>query len=248
MASIEFTLSYDGELLIKKEDTVSFQTPLYNLQKKESISVPLAKLLGTDPTKIFQSLKKFVGDQVVKGDIIAESASFMSKRSYTSEYDGVLKEVDHQEGILIIEAGSEAQDTINCFFVGEVTDIKEEKSESGMNKATLKLKVKTSKEFELKDVTSDFGGEVVYCDDPIKAKLTADEVCDKVVVDDKVPSYEQVKYEALGAKGFVSVDTLPEPTQHFAQLSSEADFKKIFEHKHSYCLINKTDNKIFLYE
>jgi len=251
MATIEFTIAYDGELLIKKEESVSFQTPLYNMQTRESVAIPLAKLLNTEPTKIIQSLKKFVGDQIAKGDVIAESVSFMSKKIYTSEYDGVLKEVNHEEGILIIEAGTDNKDVVNCFFVGEVVDIDEQKgkSESSQHKATIKLKVKSAKEFELKEVTADFGGEVVYCKDPIKAHLTADEVNHKVVVDEKIPSYEQVKYEALGAKGFVSLDSLPEEsTAHFAKLATESAFKKISEEKLPFCLVNKIDNKIFFYE
>lgn len=245
MATIEFTLSFDGELLIKKGDSVSFQTPLFKLQTKENISIPLAKLLGTEPTKIIQSLKKFVGDQVAKGDVIAESATFMSKKIYTSEYDGILKEVDHQEGVLIIEAGTDDEQTINCFFIGEVADIEELKNKT----AKIKLKVKTSKEFDLKQASTDFGGEVVYCKDPIKARLTADDVNHKIVVDEKIPSYEQVKYEALGAKGFVSLhQLLEETTMHSAVLKNDSEFKSISEHKFPYCLVNLTENKIIFYE
>jgi hypothetical protein len=250
MSSIEFSITYEGELLLKKEDTVAFQTPLYKVNAKESISVPLAKLLNTEPSKIFQSLKKFVGDPVAKGDVIAETASFMSKRIYTREYDGVLKEVNHQEGILIIEAGTENNDYVHCFFVGEVISIEEEKDKTtGMKKATIKLKTKTTKEYELKEASESFGGETVYSKDPIKSGLTADDVNQKVVVDEKIPSYEQIKYEALGAKGFISLHTLPEPSSaQFAKLTGKSDFEKIDEQKLQYCLISKEDMKIFFYE
>lgn len=250
MSSIEFSIIFDGELLIKKEDTVSFQTPLYSGNTKTNVSVPLAKLLNTEPSKIFQSLKKFVGDSIAKGDVIAENVSFMSKKIYMSEFDGVLKEVDHQEGIVIIEAGTENSNTTNCFFIGEIASIEEDTDKStGMKKAVIKLKTKSSKEFDLKDASGYFGGEVVYCKDPIKAGLTADEVSHKIVVDEKIPSYEQVKYEALGAKGFISLHTLPEPsTAPFAKLIGKTDYEKIEENKLPYCLITKDDLKIFFYE
>ncbi len=249
MSVIQFQIPFDGELLIKKEDRVGFQTPLFKQLTKVHVSVPLAKILHTSPSKIFQSLKKFVGDKIAKGDIVAESSSFLSKKKYMSEYDGTLKEVNHQNGTIVLEVNTEDEGTVNAFFIGEIDDIEAVQHASGGKTVNIKLKTKHSKEYEVKEASESFGGEVVYCKNPIKSHLTADEVSHKVVVDERIPSYEQVKYEALGAKGFISLHTLPEKSvAHFAKLTGEPDHQKIEEHRLPYCLVLKTESKVFFYE
>jgi hypothetical protein len=68
-------------------------------------------------------------------------------------------------------------------------------------------------------------------------------------VDEKIPSYEQVKYEALGAKGFVSLQPLPEETSaHFAKVAEKSDFEAITHLKLPYCLVSEEAKKIFFYD
>jgi hypothetical protein len=246
--TITFQFPYKGELLLEKGQNVDFDTPLYKEHAKEEVVVPLAKMLKTSNNKIFQNLKKFAGEPIMKGDLIAENATFLTKRKYFSEHEGTLKEINHQQGTISIQITTEQEDSVFAFFQGEVAEV-EKKEDEGNKIAVVTLKVKHMKEADLKEATEDFGGGAVFCKDPIKAQLTEEDVDGRIVIDNEIPSYEQIKYEALGARGFVSLHSLPEKsTAAFAKLKNISDYEKLLEKPLPFCLTNIKENKIYFYE
>src|SRR5690348_13796047 len=101
--TIAFTVPLESDILIKKGQEVDFDTPFVKAAETQTIEIDLAKKLSTAPKNIFQHLKKFVGEAINKGDLIAQSSSLLSSKSYYSEQQGVIKEIDHNRGVIIIE-------------------------------------------------------------------------------------------------------------------------------------------------
>lgn len=236
---LSFNLPVSENILIKAGDDVDFTTPLYKTNVISTMSVDLASKLATEPKKIFQNLKKFVGEPIKKGDIIAQSSSFLSTRSYMSEYDGTIKEIDHMQGTLTIEMNTTSDLTANCYFMGEVAEL---------NGGEVKLKVHHAKDLGLKEASDSFGGPTIYSTNPIKGNLNEEEVGNRVVIDNQIPVYEYIKYEALGAKGFVSLHAISRASSPWAQLENEQDYKSAVTAGLPYCIIDKSSQKIFFYD
>ncbi len=238
--TISFHIPIDSDILIQKGHQVDFTTPLYRIGQTQTVEVDLATKLSTNPKNIFQHLKKFVGEGVQKGDLIAQSSSFLSSKSYFSEHAGIIKEIDHTRGILLMEITTAQENTIGCYFKGEIEDI---------DRNTIKLKVKHAKQYEVTQATDFFGGPAIYSRDPEKGSLSEEDVSDKVVIDDNIPSYEQAKYNALGAVGFVFFRTLSDYSKApSARLKNEDDYKTIAVNKLPYCIIDKGTNTIYFYD
>lgn len=236
---ISITLPLDDEILVKAGEDVDFSTSLLKEQLKDLVTIPLAKILHIPATKIFHHLKKFVGDEVKKDDLIAERPSLLSKKAYYCEIDGVIKEVNHEEGYIVIETKRADETRMKSYFKGQVVSI---------DKQTLELKVGKSKDFSMKSATENFGGEVAFFP-TIKEDLIEDKVQHKVVFAPEITVYQQVKLEALGAKGFVTVHSLAQHTSlPVAKIKDAEEWEKISGHSFPYCTINKESTTIYLYE
>ena len=138
---ITFSIPVKERLLIKQGQDVDFTTPLLKKGEQEQKTIPLSELLKISPQKIFLYLKKFVGEEVSRGDLIAEKKGLLDKKQYFSEYDGVLKEIDHEHGNLLITTHVETKRVKNAYFKGRIDEIK---------KNDVTLAVKEVKKFSLK--------------------------------------------------------------------------------------------------
>jgi hypothetical protein len=233
-----------NELMIKIGQTVDFNTPLIKKQKIEEIKFDISKKLNVTPGKIFQYLKKFVGDEIKKGELLAEKKGLFGKTRVMSETDGVIKEINHNDGCLSLTVTGQNSKTQAAFFKGEITEIEKE---------SVKIKVNHGKEFGLKAAINDnglalfFGGEVFYFANR-ELSLTEDDVANKVVVSESLIGYVQVKLEALGAGGFIVLHHLHEKTDLPAvQLKNIDDWQEIMKLKFPYCIVDRKNNKIYFY-
>src|SRR3990167_9049048 len=100
--TISFSLSLKDKPLIKVGQEVDFTTPLIKKGAQEEKTIPISSALRISPSKIFLYLKKFVGDEIKQGELVAEKKTLFDKRQYLSEYDGTIKEIDHENGNLIV--------------------------------------------------------------------------------------------------------------------------------------------------
>ena len=89
-----------SELLIKSGQNVDFETPFIKTNQAAQLKISLAKKLSIPQDKIFRHLQKFVGEPIVKGDVLATKKNFLSTKKVTAPVDGVIKEIDHVEGFL----------------------------------------------------------------------------------------------------------------------------------------------------
>ncbi len=228
--TLSFTIATDADLLVKIGQKVNFNDPLTKKKSSEEVTIPLSSLLGLRPNAIFKSLKHFVGEIIHKGDLIAQNKGLLSTKNYFSETDGIIKEVNHQDGSLIIEKIS-PEESMSCFFKGEIVDVKGK---------TITLKVGKYAEYLLKQASEDFGGEVGI--------MTNEEVEGKVLLAERIQPYETVKLETLGIMGFVTLYASSQQTEvPNAVIKQIADWEKIKTHEFPYCIISKERSTIYFY-
>lgn len=236
---LSFTINGDGELLIKPGQKVNLKDPLRKKKSQEEIKIQLASILQLPPAKIFKSLKKFVGDNVKKGELLAEHKGVLSTKRYHSEIDGIIKEVNHTEGLLIIETDAAEDDILYSFFQGEVLDLQEQ---------TITLKIEEYKEFDLQETIHDFGGEIIIATDDVVGAADEEIINGKVMICGPLAGYNQIKLETLGGTAFVLTHPINEQISvPFAILKNSSDLEKIKKAAYPYCIVNTNNNKIYFY-
>ena len=238
--NITITIPQDTDILVKSGQKVDFHTPFIAQRSMEEVKVTLSSLLGFPPEKIFNYLLKFVGDKVKKDELLAERKAMLSTKQYYSEYTGTIKEVNHYDGSIMIESQMNETSEYPCYFKGEI-----EKIEGNH----IILKVSKAKEYDLQSKANHFGGEVCYFTEKMSATVTEEEVMNKIIVAEELPIYDQVKLEALGAKGFITLKPLLEdPSEPHAALKNIADFQEITKQQFSCCMITPDSTTIYFYD
>ncbi|MBI4004738.1 hypothetical protein HY358_01215 [Candidatus Roizmanbacteria bacterium] len=236
---ITFTINYDGDLLPQEGQHIELNDPLIKRRIPKEIKIPLSTILNVQPSAIFKTLKKFVGEHIQKGEILAETKGILSKKQYTSEWRGVVKEVNHHDGTVVIESEENDETMTRSFFKGELYEIEGN---------TIKLKVKNGKEYPLQKATADFGGAIFIATDNTLATITEEQVKDKILVAHHMIPFEEVKVETLGAQGIVSACPLSEDTQlPKAHLKQLPDWGKVFSESFPYCIVSSNSNTIYFY-
>lgn len=228
------------ELLVKPGQKVTFETPFIKKTSTEEVKISLANSLGISPDKIFLYLHKFVGDAIQKDELLAEKKSFMSTKQYLSEYTGKIKEINHYDGSLTVESELSETREERCFFQGEIEAIEGN---------TLSLKVTHAKQYMLQDATPFFGGPVLMYSSSLAPQITEDEVNRHIIVAEEITSYDHMKLEALGAKGFIIIKPLEEKASVPIGLIKEAkDIEEIGKNKFSCCMIAPDHTTIYFYD
>lgn len=228
----------NSHIIIKSGDMVNFDTPLFEIPSKSDHLISFAQKLGVDPSKIFHYLKKFVGEDVKKGDVLAIKKGILSEKKVKSDYDGKIKEIDHSEGNIIIST-KDNKDTVNSYVMGEVIEIKAKK---------ISIQVKEGKEYDLKKTSSDFGGKTFYLRNPV-GNFSSNDIGGKILTTESLSSYNQSKMEALGIAGYITLLKLPEETNiPCCQLKTIEELKDIMKHIFTYCFIDSKSSKIIFYK
>jgi hypothetical protein len=230
---LDIPIDSEKKLAIKVGDQVDFSTPLYKSKEKAEERIEVAQLLSIHPKKIFHHLKKNVGDMVVSGDLLAEKKSFFSDKKVTSHIEGIITEVDHIEGVILIETQKETQSEF-CWFAGYVIDI---------SKKQIQVKIGKHSEYVAKYVEKDFGGAVLLLSE--SGLVNSDHT---VGIAEKVTEYEVAKLEALGGHGLITTykyegfTSLPK-----AEFKLKETYKDIASKHFSYCFAQALHSKIILY-
>lgn len=234
---LTISLPDKGKVLFKVGQHISIGDPFNKTHVQNDVRITIAEKLDIEPKSIFKHLKKNIGDKVNKDELLAEKKSLFSLKQYKSEYEGLIKEIDHIEGIVLLEISQQEQK--NCaYFTGEVVEI---------DKQELKLKVSKGKVFDAKDVSDNFGGLIfIQKDNP--NNLTEEEINKKVYCNRKLLGYEQMKIEALGSVGIISLHSLPEDSGiPFAQISEIKQWEEFASSSFLYCIVDKKSSKIYVY-
>jgi hypothetical protein len=229
----------DAELLVEAGQKVDFGTPFVRRGSVEEIKVPLANVLGFPPDKIFMYLHKFVGEPVRKDELLAEHKTMMTTKQYVSEYEGIIKEINHYDGSLTIAVQQAETLEMNCYFRGEIEAI---------DNGIITLKVRHAKQLPLQEATDHFGGKLFVYHPTIVARVTEDEIEGSVVAAEKLPTFDQAKLEALGARAFVTVHPLDEPTSPVATFRQPEDHASLVSQPFSCCIVAPDRTTIYCYD
>lgn len=237
---IFISFSGDDKCILTKGQSVDFTTPFLAKKAVQDVKISISRKLQIAPDKIFKYLKKFVGDDVKKGELLAEKKSFLSTKKVKSEVAGRVKEINHFEGNLVISQIESELQQVPAYFKGEVSEI--------LNNG-IKLKAKDVKSFELKSATKTIGGECIY----IKGRgstsgVNVDFSADKILVIGSISPYLQRKAEALGIKALItSKSNSIDPHVPQAQIENDLDFSKILDLSLPYCFVDKQSSRIYFY-
>lgn len=238
---IEIPITQSDNILIKENQSVDFNTPLLKKTQTRKEIINIAKLLDVSYLKIFKYLKKFVGENVKKGDIIAVKKGLITDKKIFSPCEGIITQIDHNTGEIIIETTTDKEEFLNAFFIGKVVSIKDN---------IIALKIKKGSSFNTKNSSDNFGGLWINLPGLNYFSLKSEDVTNKIVIVEKLDLLMQTKIEALGAKGFVTLHKLPSlPLNiNYCQLINLNDFNQIKNLKFPYCLNIKNTGKIYFYE
>ena len=230
---LEIPIDPEKKLAIKVGDKVDFNTPLYKNKEKAEERIEVAALLSIHPKKIFHHLRKNVGDSIVTGDLLAEKKSFFSDKKVTSHIEGIITEIDHIEGVVLIETLKETNSQ-GCWFAGYVEEI---------SKKLVRIKIGKHTELEAKYVEKDFGGMIWLFSEQSQSSPEH-----PVGMAEKATEYEIAKLEALGGHGFITsykyegVTSLPK-----AEFKLKDSYKEVSSGSFSCCFTQVHQSTIILY-
>lgn len=229
----------NAQVVVKNGQDLDFKTPLLKIKFDKDFVVPLTHILQIPANKIFMSLKKMIGDNIVKGETLAEKKGLFNGKQYKSEVNGRIKEIDHNQGNVTITVSSGAEATRLSPVKGQVSSTKRGKIE---------IELPEGKNFELKEANSDFGGEIAFIDNETSSSLSEKTIGEKAVFIEKIASYELAKLEALTVWGLVTLYQVQNTSLPYARIKNEPDWKKIRESKLPYCFCDKKNSIIYLYK
>ncbi|MFO0703835.1 MAG: hypothetical protein U0525_03880 [Patescibacteria group bacterium] len=196
MSTISIKIDPSWKLLVGVGDEVTMDTAIATTGEEEkptSHVIPLAKTLNFSPDKIFKFLKKNIGQQIHRGEVVAEKDGMFSSKKFVSEFSGSIVSVNHHNGEITIEEKSSKNGlvTIKSMVVGKVskTDDNELIIKTGNS-----MKIKVSGSFQKR-----IGGNVIVSDNTKAILLTLPEVKGAVIFVPNASDYVVSKLNALGA-------------------------------------------------
>lgn len=236
---IVITRPENTTVLVKTDQEINFETDLFEQVSQSEIKIQISNKLKIAPIKIFKHLHKFVGEKIEKGELLAVKKNVFSDLKYLSEYEGTIKEINHETGEVILTTNNKAS-KVKSFFSGTVTSIKDYE---------LTIILPSEKlYFDLKITSKDFGNETLYLKKIDNHLLTEEAVNNKVIIAENIDTYTLIKLEALGSTGFITLKELNCDTKlPHAQFKNIDDLNKIFDYNCKYCLIGLKQNRIYLY-
>ncbi len=234
--TINYPIHNQSRLLIKKGDFIDFNDPIYTSETNEEITINIAQELDIKPENIFHYLKKLVGEKVEKNEVLAEKSGFFTHKKIYASHSGIIKEINHEKGTIILSFLSEKTQTLTSALRGEVEKIE---------KDNLLIKVKNLHQYQARESQNNFGGETFYLEN---FSYTYSQVANKIIVCQKIDSYNLTKIFVLNAKGIVCLEKLEEEKNiNFAYFKNENDFKKVIDKKLPYCTVLSFSGTIYFY-
>lgn len=127
MPKISLSLPHQGTIKVEIQDKVNKGDIIATYNNNKSLKLDLKEHLLLKPEKIFSTLVKKIGDQVVKGDIIAIKKNLFGKKIIRSPVSGIIDYYDEKAGILAIKIKDESK-KLTSPVNGKIDDIKNNKT------------------------------------------------------------------------------------------------------------------------
>jgi hypothetical protein len=226
-----------AKILVKEEEKIEFNQPIFQINSEKEIIVDVNDQLKIAPNKIFNYLKKFIGDEIKKNEVLAEKKGFFGTKKILSPAEGTIKEINHETGTVTITTLLYKK-IVKSYFKGKV---------KGISKDELTVSIAPAISFPIKNASGDFGGLCFYLKP--NQQIDAELVEKKIIITSLINTIDQIKLEALGAAGIVTIKPLPnQPKIPFCYLKNISDFEKILKANFSACTISKNQGKIIFYD
>ena len=235
---VEIIFPKSAKLNFTPPKKISFGDVVFKAAKKKKIVLNISHELKIEPEKIYNYLKKLIGETVEKDEVLAEKKGFLSKKVVKSPFSGKVVEINHLTGTLTLE-------TEETDFFEKFKELEGEVLEKKGNKLVVDLKEPTILKLKKTNLSSLSGGKLAK----IKKdqEFTKEEVEDKVVLIEKTSEYLESKLAALKAKGIITLYPPKRPDLAFAQLAKVNDFNLAFQQKKKYVLIDPSQNMLYIY-
>lgn len=195
-------LPIPGEVLVEEGEAVGFDTVVARTSVPGGVEiVKLVHLLGIDPEEVGRYMRKKVGDDVKKGDVIAEKKGFlgMFRSVATSPTTGVIQQVSELTGQVTISEPP-VPIGIKAYVPGKVEKVLQ-------NEGVI---VRTSGALiqGIFGVGGETHGQIVFAVDSPDEELTADKIrneqAGKIIIGGSLVKVEALKKAAsLGVRGAV---------------------------------------------
>lgn len=240
MCLIALKIPLDATLCVKKNDFIDFSTTLYTINKKTLIAVHVAEILSISPNEIFKAVSFCIGDYIEKNKVLAIKKSFLKSKKVFSPVSGIIRNISHTTGEVIIEKEDEIIEKQKSYVIGKVYETKPKTGE---------LVIELEKAIELKasEVNQDFGGQLVILDEKNKI-LSEENIKNCVFVSHSFSSIEISKLDALGASGIITTKLREKISIPYAKISILGDFNKILLSKKKYIVAIKSSFSVYCYD
>ncbi len=240
---ISFTLPQHIVLLQDTSSDVSIGDNLYKIKNRKQIKVDVASSLHIDPSDIFCHLVKVIGDSVDEGAVIAEKKGVLRKNQVKSPIKGIIENIDHSTGELIItHASTKSSQVKKSFFHGKIVSYDETES-------ILKVHIKGKGNiYEADTISLDSGGEAFYLkDEKLYYSTAGDDINGKIIVIDEIKPYMETKFDTLDAGGIVHAKGASLLSIPSASLKNPDDITTIFKEELAFVCSSSLDKKIIFY-
>ncbi len=239
MTSLTFSYSFGSPLTFTDHQRVDLQTILAHTTQSEGFRLQVAQELGIPNDKIFLHMSKIVGDTVESNEILATRKSAFGSKQIASPLRGIIKEIDHETGSLVIETSTSTSNVLLSWFVGKI-----ERSTDD----SVTLAVQRAEQRAVKDVTTDFGGTILTIKEEQLRELTEEQVADAVIFVPTLHPAEMVRLDVLGARGIVTRDNMKEKDDiASAQLATPSDWDTLTMNEFTHCIVDKKNSTMYLY-
>lgn len=237
---VTFSIPPEAVFQVSEGQKVNIGDPFYSIKKSEDVHISIAKPLGVKPELIFQYSQVVIGTPVKQGDILASAKKFMGTKKISSDVDGIVVRIDHEEGVITLNAASNQDITKKCFFNGAITHIDQKKS-------LVTIKVGSGISIPAVSIDGgDGGGNVTITTSENYFTLNADDIRGNAVVIHDVPSHIFTKLDALDAGGIIYVTGETTPDVPSAQTSKD-DFNALTKKPYGFIVFSSHEKKIFAY-
>ena len=243
MATFDIIVPAEWDILVREGAKINLLTSLAQISIPSSYpqTIPLAKIVGFNPSQIFKYIKKGVGAVIKKGEVIAQNKSLFSSKTYIADADGMITHIDHVTGEIVYEQvlSDASASAIMSMAEGTIAGIKPTK---------LTLKVSKILEVELNQAVTDrLGGRVALPISGSMMVLTQEDVASNIVVADSFDDYSISKCEALQALAFV---TPTEITSHITTytLKDPQTYANIVDFAPTYVYANPSETRLIFYK
>lgn len=243
MATFDIIVPAEWDILVREGAKINLLTSLAQISIPSSYpqTIPLAKIVGFNPSQIFKYIKKGVGAVIKKGEVIAQNKSLFSSKTYIADADGMITHIDHVTGEIVYEQvlSDASASAIMSMAEGTIAGIKPTK---------LTLKVSKILEVELNQAVTDrLGGRVALPISGSMMVLKQEDVASNIVVADSFDDYSISKCEALQALAFV---TPTEITSHITTytLKDPQTYADIVDFAPTYVYANPSETRLIFYK